>query len=70
MKVTSIDIKHYQFKEYRNKTRLYLRDINNLKKSGMWKILLAIAINFISSKSNNEERVTHAKCDNIEIRFS
>ena len=36
----------------------------------MRKILLAIAINFISSKSNNEERVTHAKCDNIEIMIN
>ena len=31
------------------------------------KIQLTIAISFISSKDNNEERVIHLKCDNIEI---
>ena len=30
--------------------------INNLKRSNTWKIQLAIAINFISSKDNDEEQ--------------
>ena len=30
----------------------------------MWKIQLTIAINFISSKDNNEECVIHSKSDN------
>ena len=30
-------------------------------------IQLTIAINFISSKENDEERVMHSKSDNIEI---
>ena len=35
----------------------YLIDIiNNLKRSNTWKIQLAIAINFISSKDNDEEQ--------------
>ena len=35
----------------------YLIDIiNNLKRSNTWKIQLAIAINFISSKHNDEEQ--------------
>ena len=42
--------------EYFNKIRPYLKDtINNLKKSDAWKILLTIAINFISFKDNDEE---------------
>ena len=52
---------------YLNKIRLYLKDIiNSLKKSGMQKIKLTIAINFISSKDNDEEHVMHSKSDNIE----
>ena len=31
------------------------------------KIQLTIAINFISSKDDHEERVTHSKSDNIEF---
>lgn len=34
---------------------------NNLKKSDSWKIQLTLAINFISSKGTNEERVKHSK---------
>ena len=30
--------------------------MNNLKKSDTWKIQLTVAINFISSKDNDEER--------------
>ena len=39
----------------------------NLKKSGTLKIQLIIANNFVSSIDNDEERVMHSKCDNIEI---
>ena len=31
---------------------------------------LTIAINFLSSKDNNEERVTHSKSDTIEIMIT
>ena len=41
--------------------------INKLKNSETWKIQLTIAINFISSKGNVEERLIHSKGDNIEI---
>ena len=48
--------------------RPYLKDIiNNLKKSGTWKIKLTIAHNFIYSIDNDKERVMHSKSDNIEI---
>ena len=33
----------------------------------MWKIQLKIAINFISSKDVEEERVMHSKSNNIEF---
>ena len=36
------------FEEYFNKIRPYLKDTNNVKKSGTWKIQLTIASNFIS----------------------
>ena len=36
----------------------------------MWKIQLTIAINFMSSKSNDEERVMHSRSDNIEIMIN
>ena len=55
-KTTSIE-------EYLNTIRLYLKDINNLKRSDTWKIQLTIANNFISSTSNDEERVMHSKGD-------
>ena len=41
--------------------------INNLQKPDTWKIQLALAINFISSKDIGEERVIHSKSDKIEI---
>ena len=41
--------------------------MTNFQKSGTWKILLAIAINFISSKDIDEEQVMHRKSDNIEV---
>ena len=36
----------------------------------MWKIQLAIAINFISSKNKDEERVMHSKSDNIKVMIN
>ena len=54
--------------EYLNKVRRHLKDIiNNLKKSGTWKIQVTIAINFISSRNNDEESVMHSKSDDIGI---
>ena len=41
--------------------------IHDLKKSDTWKSQLTIAINFISSKYNDEERVIHSKTDNIKF---
>ena len=44
----------------------YLRDIIiDLQSSDTWKIHLIIAINFISSKDTEEERVMHSTYDNI-----
>ena len=59
-------------KKYLNKIRPYLKDIiNNLKKSGTWKIELTITINFISSKDDNDEgHVTHSKSGNMEIMIN
>ena len=46
--------------EYLNKIESYLRNIIiNLQISDSWKIQLAIAINFISSKNTEEERVMY-----------
>ena len=39
----------------------------NLQKSDTWKIQLIIAINFISSKDVDEERVIRSKSNNIEF---
>ena len=36
-----------------NKIKSYLKDINNLKKSDIWKIKLTIAINIMSSRACN-----------------
>ena len=58
MKVKVIEIKHYQLKK---------DIINNLKKSDTCKIQLAIAISFISSTDNDEERVMHSKYQKIMI---
>ena len=44
--------------------------MNNLKTSDTWKIQLTIAINFISSKNNDEERVIYSKNHNIEMMIS
>ena len=65
---SKVDRKTLSVEEYLNRTKPYLKYIiNYIKKSNMWKIQLAIAINFISSKDNNEERVMHSKSINIEI---
>ena len=54
--------------EYLNKIETYLRNtIINLQNSDTWKIQLTIAINFISSKYTEEERVIHLSSDNIEF---
>ena len=54
--------------EYLNEIRPYLKDIvNNLKKSGTWKIQLTIANKFIFSKDNDEESLIHSESDKIEI---
>ena len=53
--------------EYLEEIKPYLKDIiNNLKISHAQKIQLTIAINFISSKAD-EDRVTHLMSANIEI---
>ena len=62
MKVLVIEIKPHQ------SIKSYMKDImNNLKKFDTCKSQLTIAINFISSKDTDEERVMHSKSDNIEI---
>ena len=62
------DRKTLWVEEYFNKIKPNLKDINNLKKFGKWKIQLTIAINFIFSRDgNDEELVIHSKSDNIEI---
>ena len=67
MKVTVIEIKHH-LKNKINKIKPYLKDmIHDLKKSDTWKSQLTIAINFISSKYNDEERVIHSKTHNIKF---
>ena len=45
-----------------------MKDIKiNLKTSDIWKVQLTIAINFITSKDADEERVLHSKSDLIEF---
>ena len=44
--------------------------IINLKKSDSSKIQLTIAINFISSKDNDEECIMHSKRDNTKIMIN
>ena len=71
MVITSKLIHIVYFEEYLNKIRPYLKDIiNNLKKSDTRKIQLTIAISFISSKDNDEERVLHSESDNVEIMIN
>ena len=57
--------------KYLDKFRPHLKDIkNNLKKYDMWRIQLTIASNYISFIDNDEKRVMHSKCDNIEIMMN
>ena len=68
MKVTVIEIKNLSVKEYPNEIKSYLKDIIiNLQKSGTWKVQLTNAVNFISSKDNDEEQLMHSRSDNIEV---
>ena len=63
--------KTLSIEEYFIKIRPYLKDIiNDVKKSDTWKIQLTIAINFASSKDNNEKCVMHSKSDEIEIMIN
>ena len=41
--------------------------IDNLKKSDAWNIQLTLAINLISTKDTNDERLVHSKSDDIEV---
>ena len=41
--------------------------IINLQNSDTWKIKLTIAINFISSKDAEEERIMHLRSNNIKF---
>ena len=68
MKVTVVEIK----KEYLIQIKPYLRDIIiDLQKSCARKILLIVAINFISPKNINEECVVrYSKSDNTEFTTS
>ena len=60
--------KSLSIKEYLDFIKPYLKVIiNNFEKSGIWKIQLTVAINFISSKDIDEERVMPSKSDKIEI---
>ena len=62
-----MEIKQYQLKNILIKLDHIKDIINNLKKSGTWKIQSAITNNFISSIDNCEERAMHSKSDNIKI---
>ena len=53
------------FKQYLRPHLEYI--INNLKKSETWKIELTIAIHFVYSKYNDEERVMYSKSENVEM---
>ena len=60
--------KNLLVKEYLVRIKPYLRDlIINLQKSDTWKIQLTVAINFISSKDIDGERLMHSKSYNIEF---
>ena len=54
--------------EYLDKLKPYLKDIIiDLQNSDTRKIHLTIATSFISSKDVDEERLMHAKSDNVEL---
>ena len=56
-----MELKHYQFEEYHDKIRPYLKDIiNDLKQCDAQKTQLTITINFFSSKDDIDgERAMH-----------
>ena len=57
--------------EYLNKIRPYSRNIIiDLQNLDMWKIQLITAINFISSKDAEEERVMHSRMQHYNIYIS
>ena len=54
--------------EYHNKIDPHLRNmIIDLQNYDTWKIQLTIAINFISSKDAEEDRVMHSRNNNIKF---
>ena len=54
--------------EYLNKIEPYLGNmIINLQNFDTWKIQLTIAINFISSKDSDEERIMHLNSNSIKF---
>ena len=62
-----------EIKQYKQKNALikpYLKDIINIKKSDTWKIQLRRAINFMSSKDTDEERVMYSESDNTKIMIN
>ena len=54
--------------EYLSKIKPYFRNIIiDLQSFDTWKIQLIIAINFISSKGSEEERVMYSTSDNVKF---
>ena len=52
-----------------NNIKPYVRNIiTDLQNSDTWKIQLKIAINFISSKDSEEERIMHSRSDNMQLQ--
>ena len=55
-------------KEHHDEIKPYLKDIiKNHQKSYVWKTQLTIAIDSVSSKNTDEERIMYSKSDNIEL---
>ena len=60
--------KNLSIKKYLNKIKPYLEDIiTDFQKADTWEIQLRIAINFISSKDENEEKAMFSKSNNIDV---
>ena len=54
--------------KYLNKIKAHLRNIIiNFQNSDSWKIQLPVAINFLSSKDVEEERVMHSANDYMKV---
>ena len=62
--------KPLSIKEYCNKNKPHLKDINILKKSEKAKILITMAVNFISFKDTDKESIMHSKNNNTEVMIS